>query len=98
MNYSSIANSLTLDGSVNWYLYIIKLRKLLQKENQKNSAVAKRAVQHTSEGPNKHTLKFPSANNRNLLQPAQKCSVIDVINEIVPTCPSILKFFAVSVG
>jgi hypothetical protein len=64
----------------------------------KIKTLTKQADQHTSEGPNKHTLKLPSASSRNLLQPAQKCSVIDVINEIVPTCPSILKFFAVSEG
>lgn len=52
----------------------------------------------TSEGPKRHTLKFPSARSRNLLQPPQKCSVIDVMKDTVPECPSILKFLAVSVG
>lgn len=52
----------------------------------------------TSEGPNKQTLKFPSAKRRSLLQPAQKCSVMEVINEMVPRCPSTMKFLAVSVG
>lgn len=52
----------------------------------------------TSEGPNKQTLKFPSAKSRNLLHPAQKCSVIDVIKETAPACSSTLKFLAVSVG
>jgi hypothetical protein len=71
---------------------------VIKKKQNMNQSLAMEAVQHTSEGPNKHTLKFPLASNRSLLHPAQKCSVIDVINEIVPTCPSILKFFAVSVG
>jgi len=52
----------------------------------------------TPEGPKRHTLKFPSAKSRNLLQPAQKCSVIEVIKETVPICPAILKFLAVSAG
>lgn len=52
----------------------------------------------TSEGPNKQTLKFPSAKSRNLLQPAQKCSDIEVMNETAPWCPSIRKFLAVSEG
>lgn len=52
----------------------------------------------TSDGPNRHTLKFPSARSLNLLQPAQKCSLIEVIKETVPWWPSILKFLAVSVG
>lgn len=52
----------------------------------------------TSEGPKRHTFKLPSAKSLNLLQPAQKCSVIEVTKDTVPTWPSIWKFFAVSVG
>jgi hypothetical protein len=41
----------------------------------------------TSAGPNRQTLRFPSAKSRSRLHPAQKCCVMDVMNDTVPLKP-----------
>mmetsp|Transcript_3273 Transcript_3273/g.8751 ORF Transcript_3273/g.8751 Transcript_3273/m.8751 type:complete len:332 (-) Transcript_3273:417-1412(-) len=50
----------------------------------------------TSLAPNRHTFRLPSAMRRSLLHSPQKCEVMDVTKEIMPTCPGTRKFLATS--